>query len=58
MVLERAGARGITPLTAAEELVVKRLAEARDGPGHFVESSDGGNHRQPGDTRGVEPSTR
>ncbi len=57
-VLERAEARGITPLTAAEELVVKRLAEARDGPGHFVESSDGGNHRQPGDTRGVEPSTR
>jgi hypothetical protein len=34
MVLERADARGITPLAVAEELVAERLAVARDGNGH------------------------
>jgi glutamate dehydrogenase/leucine dehydrogenase len=33
-VLERAAARGITPLAAAEELVAKRLAEDKDGVDH------------------------
>ncbi len=50
LVLERAEAQGITPLTAAEELVAKRLASARDSVGHFIESSAGANHSQPGDT--------
>jgi glutamate dehydrogenase/leucine dehydrogenase len=34
LVLEGAKARGITPLAAAEELVAKRLARARDSVGH------------------------
>ena len=41
LVLERAEARGITPLAAAEELVAKRLARARDSVSHFIESSAG-----------------
>ena len=57
LVLERAEARGITPLAAAEEVVAKRLARARDSVGHFIESSAGANHSQPGDTRGVKLST-
>ena len=44
-VLERAEARGITPLAAAEDLVAKRLAGARDSGSHFIESSAGANHR-------------
>ncbi len=44
-VLERAEARGITPLAAAEDLVAKRLAGARDSGGHFIESSAGANQR-------------
>jgi leucine dehydrogenase len=40
-VLERAEARGITPLAAAEELVAKRLTRARDNVGHFIESPAG-----------------
>ena len=35
LVLERAKAQGITPLAAAEELVAKRLARARDNGGHW-----------------------
>ena len=58
LVLERAKAQGITPLAAAEELVAKRLARARDSVDHFIESSAGGNHSQPGDSRGVKPSPR
>jgi glutamate dehydrogenase/leucine dehydrogenase len=47
LVLERAEARGITPLAAAEELVATRLAKARDSVGHFIESSAGAeNSRQ------------
>ena len=44
-VLERAEARGITPLAAAEDLVAKRLAGARDSGSHVIESSAGANHR-------------
>ena len=51
LVLERAKAQGITPLAAAEELVAKRLARARDSVDHFIESSAGANHSQPGDSR-------
>jgi glutamate dehydrogenase/leucine dehydrogenase len=52
LVLERAEARGITPLAAAEELVAKRLARARDSVDHFIELSAGADRRsQPGDTR-------
>ena len=47
LVLERAEARGITPLAAAEELVAKRLAGSRDSVGHVIESSAGANHSQP-----------
>lgn len=36
LVLEGAKARGITPLAAAEELVAKRLARARDSVGRFT----------------------
>jgi glutamate dehydrogenase/leucine dehydrogenase len=57
LVLERAEARGITPLAAADELVAKRLAKARGSVGQFIESFAGANHSQPGDTRGVKPST-
>jgi glutamate dehydrogenase/leucine dehydrogenase len=48
LVLERAEARGITPLAAAEELVTRRLVGARDSVGHFIESSAGANNAQPG----------
>ena len=44
-VLERAEARGITPLAAAEDLVAERLAGATDGLDHFIESSAGANRR-------------
>lgn len=37
LVLERAKERSITPLAAAEELVAKRLARARDSVGHLTE---------------------
>jgi valine dehydrogenase (NAD+) len=57
LVLERGETRGITPLAAAEELVAKRLARARDSVGHFIESSADANHSQPDDTRGVKPRT-
>ena len=56
MVLEHAEAQGVTPLAAAEELVARRLARARDSVGHFIESSAGANRSQPGDT-GEKPST-
>jgi leucine dehydrogenase len=36
-VLERAEARGITPLAVAEEVVATRLARARDRVGHSIE---------------------
>jgi glutamate dehydrogenase/leucine dehydrogenase len=48
LVLERAEARGITPLAAAEELVTRRLVGARDSVGSFIESSAGANTAQPG----------
>jgi valine dehydrogenase (NAD+) len=57
LVLERADARGVTPLAAAEELVAKRLAGAEDRVGHFIESPAGANHSKPGATRGVESYT-
>jgi glutamate dehydrogenase/leucine dehydrogenase len=41
LVLQRAEAQGITPLAAAEELVAKRLAGARENVGHFIETSAG-----------------
>lgn len=38
-VLERARDRGITPVTAAEQLVAERLAAASDGPGRPIDTA-------------------
>jgi valine dehydrogenase (NAD+) len=57
LVLERGETRGVTPLAAAEELVAKRLARARDSVGHFIEPSADANHSPPDDKREVKPRT-
>ena len=57
MVLERAKKQGITPLAAAEELVAKRLARARDSIGHSTDSTPGTNPLQSSDPRKTKPRT-
>ena len=57
MVLERAKKQGITPLAAAEELVAKRLARARDSIGHSTDSTPGTNRLQSSDPRKTKPRT-